>query len=175
MVEVGGGMRICFVAEGDSSGAPLLLIAGLGQQLNVWPREFRAGLVERGFRVIRSDNRDVGRSGRASAPAPGARQFATRRFSVAQYDLGAMVADTVGLLDALGIERAHLLSRDSSRSGVVRRASGAMIKGVAGEADAPTMNEAWGDLRARSSSRGEIVSPRSGRRRGRSGRAGRCS
>src|SRR4029077_12340072 len=62
-----------------------------------------------GFRVIRCDNRDVGRSGRASCPAPGARQFATRRFSERQYDLGAMVADTVELLDALGIGSAHLV------------------------------------------------------------------
>jgi pimeloyl-ACP methyl ester carboxylesterase len=108
-VDVGGGMRICLVAEGDPAGAPLLLLAGLGQQLNVWPEELRDGLVERGFRVIRCDNRDVGRSGRASCPPPGARQFLTRRFSTAQYDLGAMVADTVGLLDALEIERAHLV------------------------------------------------------------------
>ncbi len=109
MVDVGGGMELCFVAEGDPAGVPLLLLAGLGQQLNVWPAELRDGLVERGFRVIRCDNRDVGRSGRASCPPPTARQFLTRRFSNAQYDLGAMFADTIGLLDALGIERAHLV------------------------------------------------------------------
>lgn len=109
MVDVGGGMELCFVAEGDPAGVPLLLLAGLGQQLNVWPVELREGLVERGFRVIRPDNRDVGRSGRASCPPPTGLQFLVRRFSNAQYDLGAMFADTVGLLDALGIERAHLV------------------------------------------------------------------
>jgi pimeloyl-ACP methyl ester carboxylesterase len=109
LVEVGGGMRICFTAEGDPDGPPLLLLAGLGQQLNVWPVELRAGLVERGFRVIRSDNRDAGRSGQASCAPPSPLQFAVRRFSAAQYDIGAMIADTVGLLDALGIERAHLV------------------------------------------------------------------
>jgi pimeloyl-ACP methyl ester carboxylesterase len=109
LVDVGGGMELCFVAEGDPAGTPLLLLAGLGQQLNVWPAELRDGLVERGFRLIRCDNRDVGRSGRASCPPPTARQFLTRRFSTAQYDLGAMFADTIGLLDALGIERAHLV------------------------------------------------------------------
>jgi pimeloyl-ACP methyl ester carboxylesterase len=109
VVDVGGGMELCFVAEGDPAGAPLLLLAGLGQQLNVWPAELRDGLVERGFRVIRPDNRDVGRSGRPSCPPPTALQFLTRRFSAAQYDLGAMFADTIGLLDALGIERAHLV------------------------------------------------------------------
>jgi pimeloyl-ACP methyl ester carboxylesterase len=109
MVDVGGGMQLCFVAEGDPSGEPLLLLAGLGQQLNVWPAELRDGLVERGFRVIRCDNRDVGRAGRASCPPPTPLQFLTRRFSTAQYDLGAMIADTIGLLDALGIGRAHLV------------------------------------------------------------------
>jgi pimeloyl-ACP methyl ester carboxylesterase len=109
VVDVGGGMQLCFVAEGDPAGPPLLLLAGLGQQLNVWPAQLREELVERGFRVIRCDNRDVGRSGRASCPAPTARQFLTRRFRAAQYDLGAMFADTIGLLDALGIERAHLV------------------------------------------------------------------
>ena len=109
MVDVGGGMQLCFVAEGDPAGVPLLLIAGLGQQLNVWPQELRDDLVARGFRVIRFDNRDVGRSGRASCPPPSGLQFLVRRFSTAQYDLGAMVADTIGLLDALGIERAHLV------------------------------------------------------------------
>jgi pimeloyl-ACP methyl ester carboxylesterase len=100
-VDVGGGMRICFSTEGDPSDPALVLIPGLGQQLNVWPAAFREGL--------RCDNRDVGRSGRATCPPPTGPQFLTRRFSTAQYDLGAMTADTVGLLDALGIERAHLV------------------------------------------------------------------
>jgi pimeloyl-ACP methyl ester carboxylesterase len=109
LVDVGGGMRLCFSAEGDRSDLALVLIAGLGQQLNVWPTELRQGLVERGFYVVRCDNRDVGRSGRAACSPPGARQFLTRRFSEAQYTLGAMSADTIGLLDALGVERAHLV------------------------------------------------------------------
>jgi pimeloyl-ACP methyl ester carboxylesterase len=108
-VDVGGGMRLCFVAEGDPTGEPLLLLPGLGQQLNVWPTELREDLVAHGFRVIRCDNRDIGRSGSASCPPPSPGQFLIRRFSTAQYDLGAMVADTVGLLDALGIARAHLV------------------------------------------------------------------
>jgi pimeloyl-ACP methyl ester carboxylesterase len=108
-VDVGGGMHLCFSTEGDPAGPPLILIAGLGQQMNVWPAALRDGLVERGFHVVRCDNRDVGRSGRASCPPPTTRQFMTRRFSGAQYTLGAMSADTIGLLDALGIERAHLV------------------------------------------------------------------
>ena len=108
-VDVGGGMRLCFSAEGDPAAPALVLIGGLGQQLNVWPAELREGLAERGFYVVRCDNRDVGRSGRVSCPPPTTREFMTRRFSEAQYTLGAMSADTIGLLDALGIERAHLV------------------------------------------------------------------
>ena len=108
-VDVGGGMSLCFSTEGDPAGPPLILIAGLGQQLNVWPAALREGLVKRGFHVVRCDNRDVGRSGRASCPPPTTAQFMTRRFAEAQYTLGAMSADTIGLLDALGIERAHLV------------------------------------------------------------------
>src|ERR1700712_5389813 len=93
VVDVGGGMELCFVAEGGPAGPPLLLLAGLGQQLNAWPADLRDDLVARGFRGNRCENRDVGRSARASCLPPTALQFLTRRFSNAQYDLGAMCAD----------------------------------------------------------------------------------
>jgi pimeloyl-ACP methyl ester carboxylesterase len=126
-VDVGGGMRLCFSTEGDPAGPALLLIAGLGQQLNVWPAEFREGLAARGFHVVRCDNRDVGRSGRASCPPPTAGQFMTRRFSEAQYTLGAMSADTIGLLDALGIARAHLVGM--SMGGMIAQSVAACAPG----------------------------------------------
>jgi pimeloyl-ACP methyl ester carboxylesterase len=109
IVDVGHGMRICYREEGDPAGPPVLLIAGLGQQLNVWPDEFLDDLGERGLRVVRFDNRDVGRSGRAGCPAPSPGQMMTRRFRDDQYTLGAMVADTLALLDALGTRRVHLV------------------------------------------------------------------
>ena len=109
VLDVGGRMKICFRAAGDPGDPTVLLIAGLGQQLGVWPSELVDGLVGRGFRVVRLDNRDVGRSGRSSCPTPGSVQFLTRRFGDSQYTLGAMSCDTVGLLDALGIPRAHLV------------------------------------------------------------------
>jgi pimeloyl-ACP methyl ester carboxylesterase len=109
IVDVGHGMRICYRDEGDPSGPPVLLIAGLGQQLNVWPSELLDDLRDRGLRVVRFDNRDVGRSGRAGCPAPSSAQMLVRRFRADQYTLGAMAADTLALLDALGIERAHLV------------------------------------------------------------------
>ncbi len=109
IVDVGHGMAICFREEGDPSGPPVLLLSGLGQQLNVWPTEFLEVLRDSGLRVIRLDNRDVGRSGRAACPPPSSAQMILRRFRADQYTLGAMAADTLGLLDALGIDRAHLV------------------------------------------------------------------
>jgi len=109
IVDVGHGMRICLRDEGDPSGPPVLLIAGLGQQLNVWPSEFLDGLRARELRVVRFDNRDIGRSGRAACPPPSPAQMLARRFRADQYTLGAMAADTLALLDMLEIERAHLV------------------------------------------------------------------
>jgi pimeloyl-ACP methyl ester carboxylesterase len=109
LVDVGGGMQLCHLSEGDPADPTILLLAGLGQQLNVWPRELLDGLLGHGFHVVRFDNRDIGRSGRADCPTPTGAQFLTRRFDRRQYSLGAMAADTVGLLDTLGIEQAHLV------------------------------------------------------------------
>ena len=108
-VDVGRGMHLCYRIDGDSADPPLLLIAGLGQQLNVWPMAVVDGLVERGFRVIRLDNRDVGKSGRVSTPAPKPIELIRGRYRPEQYTLVDMAQDTVGLLDALAIRRAHLV------------------------------------------------------------------
>ena len=87
-----------------------MLIAGLGQQKHTWPEELAATLAERGYRAIRFDNRDVGRSTHMRAsrrPRPSAilRGGSDKR----QYHLGDMARDTVGLLDALGYRDAHLV------------------------------------------------------------------
>jgi pimeloyl-ACP methyl ester carboxylesterase len=109
LVEVGNGMRLCYERVGDAAGQPLLLIAGLGQQLHTWPDGFCAALVERGFAVIRFDNRDTGRSTHMSYPPPNpVAMFAGRR-QPGQYLIGDMAADAVGLLDALGIASAHIV------------------------------------------------------------------
>ena len=67
------------------------------------------GFVERGFRVVRLDNRDAGRSSRIGNPPPGRLRQLLARPRPDAYDLADMAADTVGLLDALGIGRVHLL------------------------------------------------------------------
>ncbi|HEY0277157.1 MAG TPA: alpha/beta hydrolase [Solirubrobacterales bacterium] len=109
MIRVGREMLLCCRIDNPSDGVPLLLVAGLGQQLVEWPPELLDGLRAAGFRLIRFDNRDVGRSGRDPIPAPGAREMLSRRFRGDRYDLGHMALDTAALLDGLEIDAAHVV------------------------------------------------------------------
>jgi pimeloyl-ACP methyl ester carboxylesterase len=108
-----GQLELEYEVLGDPGGVPLLLIMGLGSQLIVWDDAFCQKLVERGFRVIRYDNRDVGLSTKLDA-APRvelAAAFFARlagRPVPAPYTLSDLAEDAVGLLDALDIARAHV-------------------------------------------------------------------
>nr|BFE61361.1 alpha/beta hydrolase [Dactylosporangium thailandense] len=104
-----GGVRVCYRAEGDPQGAPLLLIAGLGLDLTSWPRPLLDGLTARGFRVVRFDNRDAGRSTRVDARPPGKLRQLVARPLPGAYRLEDMAGDAAGLLGYLGIERAHVV------------------------------------------------------------------
>ena len=110
-VRVATGIDIEYEVHGV--GAPMLLVMGLGGQLVAWPSAFVAGLVDQGFQVITFDNRDVGLSGRVDAPPPGTVRAVTsllsRRLARPAYRMADMAADALGLLDALGIEQAHLV------------------------------------------------------------------
>ncbi|MFX1567069.1 MAG: alpha/beta fold hydrolase [Promethearchaeota archaeon] len=98
---------------GDPSSKPLLLIMGLGGQMISWEEEFCEKFVERGFFVIRFDNRDVGLSTKFDeAGEPDLpklyMQVATGEKIESLYTLNDMADDAVGLLDALNIDKAHI-------------------------------------------------------------------
>lgn len=110
---VANGLQIEVDAQGPEQGDPLLLIMGLGMQLIGWPEELVQMLAARGFRVIRHDNRDVGLSqGFDRHGVPSVMLAALRhrlRLKVdAPYRIADMAGDALGVLDALGIERAHV-------------------------------------------------------------------
>ena len=105
------GITIEYETHGD--GEPLLLVMGLSGQLVSWPPGFVEGLAGRGFRVIIFDNRDIGLSTKMpSAPLSTYRLFAglfsPKRIRT-DYQLSDMASDAVGLLDALGIDAAHVV------------------------------------------------------------------
>jgi len=101
---------IAYESLGDAHAPPVVLIMGLGSQLLGWPDGFCTELVQRGLRVIRFDNRDVGQSTHVTgAPAPNAPAVLAGDNSSVSYTLSDMAGDTVGLLDALGIASAHIV------------------------------------------------------------------
>ena len=102
------GIEVVYETIGDPSNPPLLLVMGLGMQLIHWDRELCERFAERGFRVIRFDNRDSGRSTQIDAPVPNvARAMAGLKID-APYLLDDMAEDAFGLLDHLGIDAAHV-------------------------------------------------------------------
>src|SRR3954449_1527479 len=103
-------VELCYETFGDASDPAMLLVMGLATQMIAWHEDFCAELAGRGFHVIRFDNRDIGRSSALRhLPAPTIRQLALRSKKAAGYTLSDMAADAIGLLDHLGIERAHVV------------------------------------------------------------------
>ena len=111
----GADLDIYYEDFGDPAAPPVLLIMGLGAQLLLWRTGFCERLVNRGFRVIRYDNRDVGLSGklhgrRAQAKLiPAMARSYLGRPSPSVYTLEHMADDAAALLDHLGIDRAHIV------------------------------------------------------------------
>jgi pimeloyl-ACP methyl ester carboxylesterase len=108
------GLAFEYESFGSASRPVVMLIMGLGAQLIRWPLRFCDKLVERGFRVIRFDNRDIGLSAKMDgAPVPELAMIVTARMAglpvKVPYTLQDMAADTVGLMDALKIEKAHIV------------------------------------------------------------------
>jgi pimeloyl-ACP methyl ester carboxylesterase len=100
---------IVYETIGDPSDPPLLLVMGLGMQLIHWDLELCEQLAERGFHVIRFDNRDAGLSTKIEAPVPNVVRLMAGLPTKVPYLLSDMAADAFGLLDHLGIERAHVV------------------------------------------------------------------
>ncbi len=103
------GLEIAYQEMGDPEGEPILLVMGLATQMIAWVPEFCALLAERGFRVVRFDNRDIGRSTKLrAAGVPSRFDMLAGRRSTAPYLLADMARDSFGLMDHLGIESAHV-------------------------------------------------------------------
>ena len=108
------GIEIEYETIGDKTDPALLLVMGLGAQLTIWPDALFEGLADKGFHVIRYDNRDSGLStgfdswGVPNLPAALQKAMKGERPD-APYYLDDMAADALGLLDALGIDKAHMV------------------------------------------------------------------
>jgi pimeloyl-ACP methyl ester carboxylesterase len=101
---------VAYERFGDPGSPPVLLMMGLGTQMLGWPDGFCTALAARGVHVIRFDNRDIGLSTHLTdAPMPDVRAALLGDTSSASYRLSDMAADTVGLLDAVGLDGAHLV------------------------------------------------------------------
>jgi pimeloyl-ACP methyl ester carboxylesterase len=108
------GITITYESSGDPGGPAVLLNMGLALQLISWPYEFVDGLVQRGYRVIRYDNRDAGLSSQFDHLGAPNLWLAYLRHLLgwrqrAAYTLHDMAGDAVGLLDALGVAAAHIV------------------------------------------------------------------
>ncbi|MFM7403535.1 MAG: alpha/beta fold hydrolase [Erythrobacter sp.] len=108
------GIEIFYEDHGDPAHDVILLVMGLGAQMTLWPDELVAALTGEGFRVIRYDNRDIGLSQKMEgARAPSLPMQVLRKKigfpAKVPYRLKDMADDGIGLLDALGIARAHVV------------------------------------------------------------------
>jgi pimeloyl-ACP methyl ester carboxylesterase len=108
------GIELCYEIFGDANAEPMLLIMGLGAQMIHWDDDFCRQLAGRGFRIIRFDNRDIGKSSKLSGGKRlGPVELLKLRFLkipvAAPYKLRDMAEDVTGLMDSLGIKSAHLV------------------------------------------------------------------
>jgi pimeloyl-ACP methyl ester carboxylesterase len=108
--DVGDDINLCYETFGESSDPTALLIMGLGTQMIAWHEDFCVRLAERGFHVVRFDNRDIGRSTHLDGLAPPTiPQLLTRSKGAAHYRLSDMAEDAAGLLRELDLSPAHVI------------------------------------------------------------------
>ncbi len=114
VVTLPSGLDIAYDTVGKPHHDVVMLIMGIGAQLIYWQDAFCEAIAARGYRVVRFDNRDVGLSSKLGDARPGklSRLIARRLAGLpvdAPYTLLDMADDTAGLMDALGIARAHVV------------------------------------------------------------------
>jgi pimeloyl-ACP methyl ester carboxylesterase len=153
-IKVATGVSLCTHIEGE--GIPILLVMGISLQLIHWPPDLCAALVEEGFQVIRFDNRDAGLSTQLDDHGrPTVGQLAPVPLVSPPYTLDDMASDTLGLLDALGLESAHVVG--VSMGGMIaqhmalrapeRIRSLSLIMTTPGSIYIPRMSALWGLMR----------------------------
>ena len=108
------GIEIFYEEHGDPNAEAMLLVMGLGAQMTLWPDELVAALAAEGFRVIRYDNRDIGLSQKMEGQRAPSLPVQVLRKKIGfpakvPYTLKHMADDGIGVLDALGIARAHVV------------------------------------------------------------------
>lgn len=157
--ETVGRVRLYYDSHGDDSAPVILLIMGLGTQCIAWPDSFVQALVDKGFRVIRFDNRDIGESSwftNARTPHPLWLMMASRFGLLVRipYALEDMADDAIGLLDALGIADAHIVG--ASMGGMIAQLVAAKapdrvrsLTSIMSSSGAPDLPGPTGELRKR--------------------------
>jgi pimeloyl-ACP methyl ester carboxylesterase len=116
------GIELAYRELGEPEGEPMVLVMGLGTQLIHWPEGFCELLVERGFRLILFDNRDVGHSTWIDAPVPGRTAMLLGLRRGLAYTLGDMADDLAGLIGYLEIAPAHVVG--VSQGGMIAQVLG---------------------------------------------------
>lgn len=122
------GIELCYETRGPEDGEPVIFIMGLSAQLVFWPEALLEALAQRGYRVIAFDNRDAGQSTAIRkpfryGPLAGMVRYVLGLKVDAPYTLDDLVADTLGLMDALNIQRAHLVG--ASMGGMIAQLTAA--------------------------------------------------
>jgi pimeloyl-ACP methyl ester carboxylesterase len=116
-----GEVELCYQTIGEVGDRPLLLVMGLAAQMYWWPDGFCERLADRGFRLVRFDNRDCGASTVVDAlGAPSLEAIFAGVDGAAPYLLSAMAADAAGLLDRLDLSAAHVVG--ASMGGMIAQA-----------------------------------------------------
>jgi pimeloyl-ACP methyl ester carboxylesterase len=109
LIAAANSIELCYQEMGNADGEPLILVMGLATQMIAWDPGFCSMLADRGFRVVRFDNRDVGRSTKIDvAGVPSRLDMLSGRRATTAYLLRDMARDTFGLMDHLEIESAHV-------------------------------------------------------------------